>query len=370
MSRRGMWEHHAYCSGAVLLPACSVCTYQSICLQCSNKRIVLTCPSILTSVLFVCISKTHQPFSAHLFGRRKSTQPYLIPPGSKHDPMSSEMSFKCQSHSSLSALTLIPSASDSKLEAGLFSPPTNTKAFGLGIYTPRASMPSFLTPRPSLALLRASTTLGPSQPPLSPVLLLPAYFPTHHQAPSAMNRAIYPPKKAYPLRRNTDGDTARLAPLSQTLIAANLKASRSASSLSSVYSRDISGEGKKPLRFECTRSLSSESRGSRKRSPLGAMRLADEPDIVVLAGANSRFPGDGSEDQIDDAAALQASLARVQEICGPCKFDYWTDGKARTVREVLSYHERPGQMDGNGKLLRLDTTPLTVCKTRRSGRSV
>lgn len=93
------------------------------------------------------------------------------------------------------------------------------------------------------------------------------------------------------------------------------------------------------------------------------MRLANEPDVVVLPKTNSRS-GSDSEDQIDDAATLQARLPRVKTVSEFGEVEDWAQGKSATVRAAVSYYERAKRMDADGNMLRLDFTPLTVSKIR------
>lgn len=151
---------------------------------------------------------------------------------------------------------------------------------------------------------------------------------------------------------------------------ANLAAfNKSQESLSSVYSSSTSGERYSP-RFsqqpvvldESGRSYSSSSTATMYKSPLGAMRLADHPEVVVMAREQSTtLPSEKSDSDIDDAATLQARLSSVKATSnfggvaschGPC-YDVCRDFKAWSNGDC--WDVKPSYM----RIL-----PLTVRKTR------
>ncbi|KAK4953623.1 hypothetical protein LTR10_008226 [Elasticomyces elasticus] len=315
--------------------------------------------------LFVLLHKTSEPFQCHLFGVRKQPTllplmlPYRVAPG---HAMFSEMSFKCRSSSSLSSHTLIPSRSNSM--SHLLPSCPEKAAFGLGIYAPKQSTLSFLTPRPSLQSIRTTTSSLP--PPSSPLPPLPAYFPERYRQDSAMQKAIYPPRsqQPYQLRRSQSGRTVRMVPPSPALSASNLAAfNKSSESLSSVYSRSISGERRSPrpdALSQSSRSLSSSSTATLVKSPLGAMRRAADPNTVVLPEMRRQTSGEEIDMDIDDAATLQANLPSVKAVSEFGEVTDWPLGR----QVPLSYCQRTAQLDEKGVLRRMDFTPLTIRKTR------
>ncbi|KAK4967102.1 hypothetical protein LTR42_010450 [Elasticomyces elasticus] len=283
----------------------------------------------------------------------------LVAPG---HAMFSEMSFKCRSSSSLSSHTLIPSRSNSM--SHLLPSCPEKAAFGLGIYAPKQSTLSFLTPRPSLQSIRTTTSSLP--PPSSPLPPLPAYFPERYRQDSAMQKAIYPPRsqQPYQLRRSQSGRTVRMVPPSPALSASNLAAfNKSSESLSSVYSRSISGERRSPrpdALSQSSRSLSSSSTATLVKSPLGAMRRAADPNTVVLPEMRRQTSGEEIDMDIDDAATLQANLPSVKAVSEFGEVTDWPLGR----QVPLSYCQRTAQLDEKGVLRRMDFTPLTIRKTR------
>jgi hypothetical protein len=91
-------------------------------------------------------------------------------------------------------------------------------------------------------------------------------------------------------------------------------------SLSSVYSSTITGEKRNTMEAarpgglaDGSRSYSSGSTATIVKSPLGAMRLADRPDIVVMS-KNSRVSSETSATEIDDVVTLQAMLPSVKAV--------------------------------------------------------
>ena len=321
---------------------------------------------MIACTLFVLLQKAHDPFRAHLFGivKEQALLPLMLPYKSADRPMFSEMSFKCRSSSSVSSRTLVPSFSDSTTNLLPFRP---EKAVGLGIYTPKSYAASFLTPRPSLSSIRSHTTVSSLPPPSSPLPPLPAYFPEEYRKDSAMHRALHPPRQSGTLERSRSSRTVRIVPPSPSLSASNLAAfNKSNESLSSVYSRSISGEkhsSPRPTISDGSRSFSSGSTATVKRSPLGAMRLADRPDVVVMAEEKSRTSSEGSDSTIDDAATLQAMLPSVKAVSEFDEIDTW---QASRQAPTTSFDQRPAMLNENGNLQRLDFTPLTIRKTRDS----
>lgn len=275
--------------------------------------------------------------------------------------MYSEMSFKCRSSTSTSSHRLVASQTDSVTH---LLPSRPEHAYGLGIYAPRQSAPSFLTPRPSLSSIRTHTTMNSMPPPSSPLPPLPAYCPDKYRRRSAMAKAVYSPKPGYQQNRRQSEKTVRIVPPSPALSTANLAAfNRSTESLSSVYSRSISGEGRgsRPVATRAgSRSYSSESTSTIAKSPLGAMRLASDPETVVMSGAVSCGSNDGADSDIDDAATLQAKLPSVKAVSEFGQVEDWHNAG----RAPVSYCARASEANDEGVMERLNFTPLMVRKTR------
>lgn len=275
--------------------------------------------SLLSGALFVLQHTTDEPFRCDLLGTHKSHTllPLALPYGTSTDqPMHSEMSFKCRSSTSLSSQTLAPSYSNSTTN---LLPEKPAKCIGLGIHTPRYPSRSFLTPRPSLSSIHSHAKLQsiPSSSPLPP---LPAYFPKRYRQGSAMHKAVHPPKRPPRPEHGMGEITVRIVPPSPALSLANLKAfNRSQDSLSSVYSRSISGETyvEEPTQTQgvfvsAERSFSSGSTTTVKRSHLGAMRLAHEPDNVVASPQEKALLDESSRSDINDTPSLHARLPCVE----------------------------------------------------------
>ena len=329
---------------------------------------MLTVFRLVSLALFRVTCKIDDPFRAHLYGvtKEEALLPLILPyKTSMQRPMFSEMSFKCRSSTSLSSHTLVPSFDSTSS----LLPSKPDKVVGLGIYAPKKTTAAFLAPRPSLSSIRTHTTIG-ARPPSSPLPPLPAYFPAKYRKGSAMHKAIYPPKRPQRPERSKSERTVRIVPPSPALSAANLDMhNNSVESLSSVYSRSTSGEKHSPRPIQRpvqltdgSRSYSSGSTATIIKSPLGAMRLADRPDIV-LVGKSSRVSSASSTDtEIDDVATLQAKLPSVKAVSDFGDVQTW-DRSSRPLNDV--------QNDG-GDQFKEDPTqrarlPLLVRKTRDSG---
>lgn len=269
--------------------------------------------------------------------------------------MYSVMSFKCRSDTSLSSHTLVPSFANSTTT---LLPTQPEKFIGLGIYTPKQATPAFLAPRPSLSSIRSHASMG-KLPPSSPLPPLPAYLPCQYRKGSAMHKAVHPPQRPPRPERARSERTVRIVPPSPALSSANLGAhNKSCESLSSVYSRSISGERYNQAPAMLTagdRSCSSDSTATVKESPLGAMRLASEPDVVVGA---KRLESRSLDVDIDDAAMLQASLPLVQPVSKFGGVSGWSrlEGSTAQPEDQTAKRKRGG----------LSRSGLVVKKTRRT----
>lgn len=185
-----------------------------------------------------------------------------------------------------------------------------------------------------------------------------------------MHKAIHPAQRPHRRLRTPSERTVRLVPPSPALSIANLQAfNKSADSLSSVYSRSISGEKYSPpprprpglLRDD--RSFSSASTATVKKSPLGIMRLASDPDIIVGSPSDKRSSSSSSSDSdIDDVATLQARLPSVKTVSDFGEVSTWEgEGNVATQYYQRSYEICLSEMK------KLDFAPLNVRRTRDSG---
>ncbi|OTA30484.1 hypothetical protein BTJ68_09377 [Hortaea werneckii EXF-2000] len=325
---------------------------------------------LAAGALFALLQKTLEPFRANLFGIREDfdSLPHLLSYAASTDrAMFSEMSFKCRSSSSLSSAGSIstPNRSTSHL-----LPSCPEKAvIGLGIYSCKNSRPSFLTPRPSLCSIRTHTTVG-SRKPCLPLPPLPPYFPDACRRNTTVPKAAVPPQRPPRPYSYSDlqGKTVRMVPPSPTLLSPNPVAlKRSEESLSSMYSRSISGESRRAsairpaLLRENGRAYSSSSTMTVVKSPLGTMRLAgDYMEVISTArqpkkdvtSRDGRAEDEEADSDIDDAATLQARLPLSKSLAISGQQD--------------SCCERPRERDEDGTERRLTFTPLNVKKTRDS----
>ena len=318
---------------------------------------------ITSVVLFVLMHRVKEPFGCHLLGtiKAQSLLPLILPyKTSTQRAIFSEMSFKCRSSTSLSSDTLVPSFRDSTTA---LLPAHPEKVVGLGIYASKISKTSFLAPRPSLSSIQSHATSAPL-PPSSPVPPLPAYFPEKYRTGSAMHKAVYPPRRPPRPERSKSERTVRIVPPSPALSIANLEAyNKSVESLSSVYSRSISGEkdSHKPSQrpgflTDGSRTYSSSSTATVKKSSLGAMRLAEDPDVVVVAEERLRQSSEGSDSEIDDATTLQAKLPSVKAVSDFGDVQNWTSrGTQQSQQKEEGRHTR-----------RQGFAALTIRKTRDS----
>lgn len=276
---------------------------------------------MLSGVLFILMHKIQEPFRCHLLGviEEQALLPLNLPYKTSMDrTVFSEMSFKCRSSTSLSSHTLVPSSQNSTTT---LLPTNSEKVMGLGTYAPKAATASFLAPRPSLSSIRTHTTIG-SMPPSSPLPPLPAFVPARYWRGSALHKAVHPPVRPPRPERPRSERTIRIVPSSPALSMANLEAyNKSVESLSSIYSRDVSGEKyslkacQRPrVLTASSRSYSSGSTATMKKSSLSTMRLASDPDIVVIAEDRPRYSSDSCDTEIDDAATLQAKLPSVKAV--------------------------------------------------------
>jgi len=160
--------------------------------------------------------------------------------------MFSDMSFKCRSTSTFSSYTI--AEPDEDILYKLY-PTRPEKAYGLGIYAPKTSTANFLAPRPSLRTIRSHASFGPPPPKSSPVPPLPVYDPEKYRNLPAMQKIRAPPKRVYTLRRKNGRRPLRVVQYDPTPVdnkPHTLDRSTSGESLSSIYSRSVSGDSPDP----------------------------------------------------------------------------------------------------------------------------
>jgi hypothetical protein len=198
--------------------------------------------------LVLLIWRTTDPYHAHLLGITKSPTllPFILPYNTGERRMFSDMSFKCRSTSTFSSYTI--AEPDEDILYKLY-PTRPEKAYGLGIYAPKTSTANFLAPRPSLRTIRSHASFGPPPPKSSPVPPLPVYDPEKYRNLPAMQKITAAPRRVYTLRRKNSRRPLRVVQYDPTPSNDKphvLGRSASKESLSSIYSRSVSGDSPDP----------------------------------------------------------------------------------------------------------------------------
>lgn len=294
--------------------------------------------------------RVREPYRCHLLGISNDALllPMILPDKITRNPMFSEMSFKYRSSTSLSDATLIASHDSEKEDYGMY-PTRPEKAYGLGISTPKRAAASFLAARPSLSSIREHTSKGPVPPPSSPLPPLPAYFPGREYRASPMKRAAGRPRSVFRAPRKPQIASLPTAPYCPELLAPDIQVfQRSTESLSSIYSRSVSGEEapliKSPeLLAASSRSSSSSSTTTLRRSPLKSVRRPYLPDQEPRSSSESF--------DIDDVATLQARLPSVKSISTFGDVAFWAppmrdDGSRTAQRSWASCESFVGKLCG------------------------
>lgn len=166
--------------------------------------------------------------------------------------MFSKMSFKCRSTSTFSSYTIAEPNEDTLYT---LYPTRPEKAYGLGIYAPKTSAASFLTPRPSLRTIKSQASFGHRPLKSSPVPPLPVYDPEKYKDLPIRQKTSQPPRRVYTLRRKVNQRTMHAVqcdPLPSKDKPQALDRSVSKESLSSIYSRSVSGDSPDPSRQSTT----------------------------------------------------------------------------------------------------------------------
>ncbi|GAB7360556.1 hypothetical protein MBLNU230_g0441t1 [Neophaeotheca triangularis] len=325
---------------------------------------VATC-GVASSILFVLVHKTDEPFRCHLFGVLKKRP--ALPISAPYRPLDrsyvSDLSFKCRSSRSLSARTLATSTTNES-RSELPSQPSD-RTIGLGIYKPQPTQlpsPCFFS---AASFKNPPTTSRHYSAPAPKASLLPAHLPPIHRretAPSALHRAIHPPKPP-PTRpvRPQSVENILITPPSPTLSTANLNLlnKTTPSRSSSLYSCSTSGEIQSPRpAAPALSNRTASSSSTARRSPLGVMRRAEAPDLIVQEDGKTTATA-GLEADVDDVEALEAVLTASGAV--PAKGWYVSKELG-----VVSFDGTGATVCGGGKGRKLEWTPLSVARTRAS----
>jgi hypothetical protein len=206
---------------------------------------------IASTALLLLTWKTTDPYRAHFLGIHNLPEllPFTLACKKGDRPMFSEMSFKCRSTSTYSSYTL-PEPNEDTLYT--LYPTRPEKAYGLGIYAPKASVASFLAPRPSLRTIRCQASFRHRPLGTSPVPRLPVYDPEKYKDMPAVKKGSLVPRRVYTLRRKSSQRGALRAVQCDPLLVdgkpRTLGRTASRESLSSIYSRSVSGDSPDPSR--------------------------------------------------------------------------------------------------------------------------
>lgn len=320
----------------------------------------------MSVALFILILKTTDPYLAHLAGinEPQTLLPLTLPYKAADRPMFSEMSFKCRSTSSFSSYTLVNPNEDTLYT---LYPTRPEKTYGLGIYAPKTAAASFLMPRPSLKAIRSQASLGHRPTQCSPLPPLPDYHPEKYKDMPAMHRSLPPPRRAYTLKRRGSKGTLRIVPHSsatQTGKTVALDRKISKESLSSVYSRSVSGASPEPHTHpgaldDPRRNMATSSTPAVRRSPLSTMRVASNGYPVILPKVQPRRTNQHPANPIGHTLPMQARLPLTRAVSTFVNVQDWTASKDSVARP-------PAQRNGSWAE-RCNLPPLPVSKTRIQG---
>jgi len=242
--------------------------------------------------------------------------------------MFSEMSFKCRSRSTSTFSSYTIADPDEDILYKLY-PTRPEKAYGLGIYAPKTSAASFLAPRPSLRTIRCHASLGPPPLKASPMPPVPVYDPEKYRNMPVMQKITAPPRRLYTLRRKDSRRPLRVVQHdSVPLDEGNphtLDRSTSKESLSSVYSRSVSGDSPDPARRPVLRNASGRP-------------LLNAPATLTTVGHN---PLNGNQ-PVSRSGGVERLLrlhSRLREHCTGKMVDDHTNARSRLplVRAVSSF---------------------------------
>lgn len=288
--------------------------------------------------------------------------PLTLPYKTADRPIFSEMSFKCRSTFSFSSYTLVDPNEDTFYT---LYPTRPEKAYGLGIYAPKTSAASFLTPRPSLKAIRSQASLGHRPTQSSPLPPLPVYHPEKYKDMPEMHRSLPSPRRAYTLKRRGSKGTLRIVPHSSaTQIGKTVALDKrpSKESLSSVYSRSVSGASPEPhirpgALDGSRRNATTSSTLAVRRSPLSTMRVASNGYPVILPKVQQGRRNSRPTDPAGHTLPPQARLPLTRAVSTFSNVQDWTASKDSVARPPPAQH--------NGSWA--DLPPLPVKKTRSQG---
>lgn len=265
--------------------------------------------------------------------------------------MFSEMSFKCRSTSTFLSYTIAEPNEDTLYT---LYPTRPEKAYGLGIYAPKTSAASFLTPRPSLRTIRSQESFGHRPLKSSPVPPLPVYDPEKYKDIPAMKKVSQPPKRVYTLRRKGNERALRAVqcPPLPSDKAHTLNRSASKESLSSVYSRSVSGDSPDPYRGPFVGKVP----GRQPNSSPALANVGRSPFNVKQSKLRETYLGQ----TLNNSADVSSRLLIVRAVSTFGNVQDWAATKASNGRPVHSGHASTWSQ-------RCDLPPLPVERARVGG---
>lgn len=256
--------------------------------------------------------------------------------------MFSDMSFKCRSTSTFSSYTI--AEPDEDILYKLY-PTRPEKAYGLGIYAPKTSTANFLAPRPSLRTIRSHASFGPPPSKSSPVPPLPVYDPEKYRNLPAMQKITVAPKRMYTLRRKNSRRPLRVVqygPTSANDKLHTLDRSTSGESLSSIYSRSVSGDSPDPSSRPVVRKASSQLLNASaaltigRHNPLHDNQPSTRSGKVDRPRMQSKLREDHTSQTIDPRMNRPSRLPIVRAVSTFGNVRDWETGKACDAKSVRS----------------------------------
>lgn len=320
----------------------------------------------VTSIgLVLLVWKTTDPCHAHLLGVTKppTLLPFILPYKAGERRMFSDMSFKCRSSSTFSSYPI--AEPDEDILYKLY-PTRPEKAYSLGIYAPKTSTVNFLAPRPSLRTIRSHASFGPPPPRSSPVPPLPMYDPEKYRNLPAMQKIAAPPKRVYMLRRKNSQRPLRVVqctPEPAYNKPHKLVRSTSGESLSSIYSRSVSGDSPDPSSRPVVRKASDQLLNTSAALTTSGHKISKGNQPVMSSGRvdrpklQSKLREDQSSQTVDARADRPSSLPVVRFVSTFGNVQDWGTGKACDAKSV-----RSGRVSTWTE--RCDLPPLPVEKAR------
>lgn len=256
--------------------------------------------------------------------------------------MFSDMSFKCRSTSTFSSYTI--AESDEDILYKLY-PTRPEKAYGLGIYAPKTSTANFLAPRPSLRTIRSHASFGHPPPKSSPVPPLPVYDPENYRNLPATQKIAAPPIKVYTLRRKNSRRPLRVVQYTPTPADNKshvLDRTTSGESLSSIYSRSVSGDSPHLSRRPVPQKASGQLLNASAALATGRHNSLDSNKPMVRsvrAGRprlQSKLREDYASQEMDARKDRPSRLPIMRVVSTFSNVQDWETGKACDTRSVRS----------------------------------